>query len=146
MQWDHRYSTRHGQETNKHPWSYPSFAHPLTQWCSQWCNRSLANGGRMNRASHKDILRYVLDSGECKIDSAKAQNLKTLVEHLCTTVNDEFMKYYLMVETQFSQIKKMFKKMYKYCAQTMANYVKEMDQDAVYNNLILWQVPAWFIA
>ena len=73
-------------------------SHPLlTQWCSQWCNRALAYGGRMNRASYKDILRYVLDSEECKIDATKARNLKTLVEHLCTTVNDEFMKYYLMV-------------------------------------------------
>ena len=81
----------------------------------------------MNRASYKDILRYILDSEECKIDSAKARNFKTLVEHLCTTVNDEFMKYYLMVEMEVSQIKKkgMFKKMYKYCAQTMANYLKE---------------------
>ena len=103
----------------------------------------------MNRASYKDILRYVLDLEECKIDSTKARNLKSLVEHLCTTVNDEFMKYYLMVEMEVSQIKKekgMFKKMYKYCAQTMANYLKEMDQDAVYNDPILWQVPAWFIA
>ena len=34
----------------------------------------------------------------------------------------------------------MFKEMYKYCAQTMASYLKEMRQDAVYNNPILWQV------
>ena len=103
----------------------------------------------MSRTSYKDILRYVLDSEEFKIDSAKTQNLKTLVEHFCTIANDEFMKSYLTVEMEVSQIKKekgMYKKMYKHCAQTMANYLKEMDQDAVYNNPILWQVPAWSIA
>ena len=98
---------------------------------------------RQSILSYKDILRYVLDSEECKIDSAKVRDLRTLAEHLCTTVNDEFMKYYLMVENDVSQIKKeknMFKEMYKYCAQTMPSYLKEMRQDAVYNNPILWQV------
>ena len=61
---------------------------------------------RQSVLSYKDILRYVLDSEECKIDSAKVRDLRTLAEHLCTTVNDEFMKYYLMVENDVSQIKK----------------------------------------
>ena len=42
-------------------------------------------------SSYRDILGSILDSTECKIDSARSQDLRKLVEDLCTTRNDKFM-------------------------------------------------------
>ena len=106
---------------------------------SEGCGAS--EGASVN---YKDVLRTIFDSEECKIHTAKAGKLKTLVENLCTVQNEGFVEQFCMVAKDVSMLKKQkkgsFKDMYKYCAEKMSCYLKGMDEDAEYNHPILWQV------
>ena len=116
----------------------PLFRAPFRDMATE-CNTAVGS-----ILGYKDVLRCAFDSEECKIDTAKAKSLKSLVEELCTIRNEEFVKYYCIIEKDVALLKQnnksSFKDMYKYCAETISRYLKGMDINAEYNNPILWQV------
>ena len=99
--------------------------------------------------TYKDVLRYVYNSEECKVDSAEGKRLKQMVEKLCLNDdawNEDFLAMFNIIERDINEIKlklqnkPLFSAMYKYSAETFMKYYEQMEPSKEYKNIILWQV------
>lgn len=105
-------------------------------------------GTTEERPTYKDVLRYIYDSEECKIDSLQGKQLKQIVERLCLNddnSNSEFLYLFQTVETDINKIKEqskcsLFQAMYKYSAETFSDYYEKLEPTTEYRNIVLWQV------
>ena len=104
----------------------------------------MAESSRLVGYDYKDVLRYVYDSEECKIDSAEGRQLKQMAEKLCVDKNDDFLTLFHKVNRDIIRIKedkkRLFQAMYQYSAQTFLGYYKQIDESSGHKNLVLWQV------
>ena len=98
---------------------------------------------------YRDILQYVQDSEKCKVDSVEGKRLKQAVEKFCLnddTSNEDFLAMFYIIKRGVNEIKlkmqnkPLFSAMYKYSAETLMNYYKQMDPRKEYKNIVLWQV------
>ena len=90
----------------------PLFRAPFRDMATE-CNTAVGS-----ILSYKDVLRCAFDSEECKIDTAKAKSLKSLVEELCTIRNEEFVKYYCIIEKDVALLSKITSYSLRICRNT----------------------------
>ena len=95
---------------------------------------------------YRDLLRYIYDSEECKIDSSDSKKLKELCEELCVVEHKEFFDVYCTVEDDIMRIKQAggkktsFQLMYEHSSSEFLDIYKDIDPQAKHKNLVMWQV------
>ena len=93
---------------------------------------------------YRDLLRYIYDSEECKIDSSDSKKLK----ELCVVEHKEFFEIYCRIveddiDVSVKQVggkKTSFQLMYEYSSSKFLDIYKDIDPQAKHKNLVMWQV------
>lgn len=95
--------------------------------------------------TYKDVLRYIYDSEECKVDSVEAKRLKRTAEQLCLNVNCDFLGMFNTVEKDINKIKlkkhkSLSQAMYQYSAGIFMDHYRKLESTTEHKNIVLWQV------